>query len=85
MCPIMDAVQRRCEPESEEMDFVELDTNASFIQGDILVLQSQQEEQQRLLEMAAFTLGLSRATRLLVLEESLERHIRLTRENSKRF
>lgn len=79
---IMDAVQERCEPESEEMDFVDLDTNASFMQGDILVLQSQQEEQQRLLEMAAFALGLSRATRLLVLEESLERHIRLTRENS---
>lgn len=85
---VMGAVCERYEPESEEMDFVNIDVGASedirasFMQGDVLVLQGKQRQEQRLLEMAAFAIGLSRSTRLLILEESLEKHISLTRENS---
>lgn len=82
---IMGAVAEKYEPESEEMDFVEIgdtgDENGSFMQGDVLVIQGKEEEQ-KLLEMAAFAIGLLRSTRLLILEESLEAHIELTRENS---
>lgn len=74
------------EYESEEMDYIEIDNGAleeegSFMQGDVLVIQGQSAEQKKL-EMAAFAMGLSRSTRLSVLEESLEKHIAVTRENS---
>ncbi|GEQ70872.1 hypothetical protein JCM33374_g4552 [Metschnikowia sp. JCM 33374] len=72
--------------ESEEMDYVEIDKGAldeegSFMQGDVLVIQGHSTEQKQL-EMAAFAMGLSRSTRLSILEESLEKHIQVTRENS---
>lgn len=75
-----------CEAESEEMDFVEIESSAmdeegSFMQGDVLVIQGRLAEKKKL-EMAAFAMGLSRSTRLLVLEETLEEHIQLTRRNS---
>lgn len=85
---IMGAVCERYEPESEEMDFINIgmgesgENKPSFMQGDVFVLQAKQQPEQRLLEMAAFAIGLSRSTRLLILEESLEKHIALTRENS---
>lgn len=84
---IMSAVVERYLPESEEMDFIEIQTptdeenGTSFMQGDVLVIQGE-NTQQKQLEMAAFAIGLSRSTRLSILEESLERHIQLTRDNS---
>lgn len=84
---VMGAVAERYEPESEEMDYVEIQTptdeenGASFMQGDVLVIQGKNENQ-KLLEMAAFAIGLLRSTRLSILEESLERHIQLSRDNS---
>lgn len=86
---VSDSVVTAYSPESEEMDFVELGENdmgdenhsESFVLGDIFVAQNR-DPQQKKLEMAAFAIGLSRSTRLSILEESLERHIALTRENS---
>lgn len=80
---ILGAVAEKYEPESEEMDYVEIEdaeSTTSFMQGDVLVLQGTEEQKQ--LEMAAFAIGLLRSTRLSILEESLEKHIALTRENS---
>lgn len=84
---IMSAVVEKYLPESEEMDFVEIskptdeENGTSFMQGDVLVIQGE-NSQQKQLEMAAFAIGLSRSTRLSILEESLEKHIQLTRDNS---
>ncbi|SGZ51209.1 CIC11C00000002368 [Sungouiella intermedia] len=84
---IMSAVVGKYSPESEEMDYVEIQTptdeenGASFMQGDVLVIQGK-NDQQKQLEMAAFAIGLSRSTRLSILEESLEKHIQMTRANS---
>lgn len=86
---IWDAVNEKYEMESEELDFISLDPTTpdaedqgpSFVQEDVFVSQGSDPEQ-RLLEKAAFAVGLSRSTRLSILEESLEKHIQLTRENS---
>lgn len=83
---LMGAVTCIYDPESEEMDYVELDgfnvsEEGSFMQGDVLVIQGQSEHQ-KMLELAAFAIGVSRSTRLSILEESLDKHIQLTRENS---
>lgn len=81
---LMSAVSERYEPESEEMDYVEIEGTVEdgllFMQGDVLVLQGKSADQ-RHMEMAAFAIGLSRSTRLSILEESLEKYIQLTREN----
>lgn len=86
---IWNAVSERYENESEEMDYISLEPASqeadeqgpSFVQEDVFVSQGTDPEQ-RLLEKAAFAIGLSRSTRLSILEESLEKHIQLTRENS---
>lgn len=84
---IWDAVSEKYESESEEMDYISLEAQLSqedrpsFVLEDVFVSQGQDPEQ-RLLEKAAFAVGLSRSTRLSILEESLEKHIQLTRENS---
>ena len=83
---LMGSVMIGHEHESEEMDYVEieesaLDEEGSFMQGDVLVIQGRSAEKKHL-EMAAFAMGLSRSTRLSVLEESLEEYIQITRENS---
>lgn len=86
---IQDAICDNFEPESEEIDWVELDylpDNApnngnSYMQGDIMVIQGSNKDK-ILLDKAAFAIGLSRSTRLSVLENALEDHIQLTRVNS---
>lgn len=83
------AICDKFEPESEEIDWVELDylpVNApnngnSYMQGDIMVIQGSNKDK-ILLDKAAFAIGLSRSTRLSVLENALENHIQLTRVNS---
>lgn len=76
--------------ESEEMDYIdlnELDLNpkdSSFMLGELVVIQNP-SDQQKLLDKAAFAMGLSRSTRLSVLENALEKHILLTRSNSERL
>lgn len=80
--------------ESEDMDYVELENSieleqlksvthkiddGSFIEGDLIVINSTDSEQ-GLLDKAAFSSGMSRSTRLAVLEGALETHIEKTRE-----
>lgn len=86
--PLLPATVEKSDYESEEMDFVEVDieesdntNSSSFMQGDVLVI-PEKNSPERQLEMAAFAIGLSRSTRLSILEESLEKIIQHTRENS---
>lgn len=72
--------------ESEEMDWVELNVTTneplnqgnSYLQGEIMVLQGPK----KILDKAAFAIGMSRLTRLLVLENSLEQHLQLSKSNA---
>lgn len=68
-------------PESEDMDYVETDRLDSTLEEDIIVVNSTEPEQE-LLDKAAFSSGLSRSTRLAIIETSLERHISQTRKMS---
>lgn len=89
MPTLLPAICDKCEPESEEIDWVELDyltdnspnNGNSYMQGDIMVIQGTNKDK-ILLDKAAFAIGLSRSTRLSVLENALENHIQLTRVNS---
>ncbi|EGW31474.1 uncharacterized protein SPAPADRAFT_72276 [Spathaspora passalidarum NRRL Y-27907] len=75
--------------ESEELDWIELKTlpenpsykGNSYLHGEIMVIQGSTIEK-RLLDMAAFAVGISRSTRLSVLEDQLEEHLALTKQNS---
>lgn len=83
---LMASVTNPCLPELEEMDYVEIaqqpgDQPGSFVQGDVLVIRLPLVRQLQL-EMAAFAMGLSRLTRLSVLEEELERYVEQTRSHS---
>lgn len=68
-------------PESEDMDYVETDQLDSTLEEDIIVINSVDHEQE-MLDKAAFSSGLSRSTRLAIIETSLERHISQTRKLS---
>lgn len=69
--------------ESEDMDYVETDQldSSSYLDEDTIVINSKDTEQ-GLLDKAAFSSGLSRSTRLAIIENSLERHISETRKMS---
>ncbi|KAI5966932.1 uncharacterized protein KGF55_000341 [Candida pseudojiufengensis] len=77
------------EYESEEIDWIELKqlpeqplhNGNSYLHGEILVVQGLNLNK-RLLDMAAFAIGLSRSTRLSILENQLEEFLTLTRNNS---
>lgn len=85
--PLQPATIEPCNHESEEMDYIEIASeeangaSSSFMQGDVLVI-PEKSTRERQLDMAAFAIGLSRSTRLSILEESLETIIQRTRENS---
>lgn len=74
--------------QSEDLDYVELTakTGAGANAADshvspeteIICLNSE-SPQQKLLDMLAFSYGISRSTRLAILEEAVERHIQLSR------
>lgn len=82
---IQDSIVEKYIPESEEMDFIDLsnysNNQGSFMQGEIMIIQGNNEIE-KLLDKAAFSIGLSRSTRLSILENSLEKHIMLTKKNS---
>ncbi|AET39760.1 Mrx10p Ecym_4743 [Eremothecium cymbalariae DBVPG len=81
--------------ESEDLDYVELDTteswtqlhditnrgeaNESFVEGDLIVINSISANH-GMLDKAALSGGLSRSTRLSVLEAALESHIAKTKK-----
>ncbi|KGQ99540.1 hypothetical protein I503_02725 [Candida albicans SC5314] len=76
--------------ESEEIDWIELkqqlpqdplNQGTSYLHGEIMVIQGPTMEK-RLLDMAAFAVGLSRSTRLSILETQLEDYLHLTKKNS---
>ncbi|KAI5952878.1 hypothetical protein KGF54_003745 [Candida jiufengensis] len=77
------------EYESEEIDWIELkqlpeqplNNGSSYLHGEILVVQGLNPDK-RLLDMAAFAIGLSRSTRLSILENQLDEFLTLTRNNS---
>ena len=74
--------------QSEDLDYVELtaktgadaDAAHSYVspETEIICLNSA-SPQQKLLDMLAFSYGISRSTRLAILEEAVERHIQLSR------
>ncbi|KAI3406111.1 hypothetical protein KGF56_000952 [Candida oxycetoniae] len=78
--------------ESEEIDWIELkevsdrplNNGNSYLHGEILVVQGLTEKE-RLLDMAAFAIGLSRSTRLSILETQLDGFLELTKQNSDRL
>ncbi|KAG5422098.1 hypothetical protein I9W82_001191 [Candida metapsilosis] len=77
------------EYESEELDWIglnhipnePLNNGNSYLHGEILVVQGNNPNK-RLLDMAAFAIGLSRSTRLSILETQLDEFLALTRKNS---
>lgn len=78
-----------CSPESDELDWIELGDSetqnaphngTSFMLGEVLVIQGNDPEQ-KLLDKAAFAIGISRSTRLSVIENALEEHIQMTKTN----
>jgi uncharacterized Rmd1/YagE family protein len=68
-------------PESEDMDFLEVKETEeeSHLITETIVINTDQKDQE-LLDKAAFSSGLSRSTRLAILENALERHIAQTRK-----
>ncbi|CAK9439326.1 uncharacterized protein LODBEIA_P35020 [Lodderomyces beijingensis] len=75
--------------ESEEIDWIELqevpkeplNNGNSYLHGEILVVQGADAEK-RTLDMAAFAIGLSRSTRLSILETQLDEFLELAKKNS---
>ncbi|KAH3669114.1 hypothetical protein WICMUC_005078 [Wickerhamomyces mucosus] len=72
-------------PESEDMDYISLNEKSqlpvvdeSYIVEEVIIIDSRNEDK-ALLDKAAFSSGLSRSTRLAILENALERHIQKTR------
>lgn len=75
--------------QSEDLDYIELDENTrktpyneSFVskEAEIICLK-ELTSQQKVLDMLAFSYGISRSTRLAILEEAVERHIEMTRSS----
>ena len=87
---IEDAVESKFSDfESEELDWIglthlpkePLNNGNSYLHGEILVVQGNNPDK-RLLDMAAFAIGLSRSTRLSILEAQLDEFLTFTRKNS---
>ncbi|KAG7663257.1 uncharacterized protein J8A68_003257 [[Candida] subhashii] len=75
--------------ESEDLDWIELkslpksplNNGNSYLHGEIMIIQGISQEK-RILDMAAFAVGISRSTRLSILEDQLEEHLSIAKENS---
>ncbi|KAG2733016.1 hypothetical protein G9P44_004006 [Scheffersomyces stipitis] len=86
---LQSSILGRYDFESEEMDWIELDdlpknplnNGNSYLQGEIMVVQGSTSDK-RDLDKAAFAIGLSRSTRLSILENAFENHLELTKQNS---
>lgn len=77
------SISKYAAPESEDMDYIETSDlknhSSSFIENDIIYINSQDKDQ-ALYDKAAFSSGLTRSTRLAILETALETHILGTRK-----
>lgn len=75
--------------QSEDLDYIELDqkasetsSNESFVSKETeIICLKDSNPQQKILDMLAFSYGISRSTRLAILEESVQRHIEMTRSS----
>lgn len=84
------AIEERYEYESDEFDYIELDelppnpknNGNSYMINDMIVIQNQ-SSYKKILDKIAFSIGLSRSTRISILENSLEDFLKLTKINSK--
>lgn len=89
-----DCIAEKYNYESDEMDWVEQESNEAngaaaiegglYMDGELMIIRGNTENK-KLLDKAAFAIGLSRSTRLAVLETALENHIQLTRINSEKL
>ncbi|KAG7884886.1 hypothetical protein KL938_001143 [Ogataea parapolymorpha] len=74
------------EIQTEDLDYIEYESGqekegqTSTIDHEIICIKG--EPRQKMLDKLAFSYGLSRSTRLAVLESSLEKHIQLTRNTT---
>lgn len=66
-------------PESEDLDYIPVQDRETDTIGEVIIVNETNAEQ-ALLDKAAFSSGLSRSTRLAILENALERHIQKTRK-----
>lgn len=86
---VLEAISEKYDYESDEFDYaelVELPQNAknngnSYMINDIIIIQGINEER-KLLDKIAFSIGLSRSTRLSILENNLEEFLKQTKLNS---
>ncbi|GME97155.1 unnamed protein product [Ambrosiozyma monospora] len=84
--------------ETEDLDYVELENSdsnvedlkefnegnpGSFVSKEIICLSGSPGD--KLLDKVAFSYGISRSTRLAILESSLERHINMTKDTTKKL
>ncbi|WEJ94500.1 hypothetical protein PSN45_001989 [Yamadazyma tenuis] len=78
--------------ESDEFDFIELEqlppnpksNGNSYMINDIILIQNVTEEK-KILDKVAFSIGMSRSTRVSILEDNLEQFLKITRRNSDRL
>lgn len=72
------------EIETEDMDYVTLASEHSTVEGDVMVVGGL-SERQRLLDKAAFLFGLSRSTKLAVLESQFDQFVTKSRRATLEF
>lgn len=83
------AINEKYDYESDEFDYIELDempdnprnNGNSYMINEIIVIQNINSHKKDL-DKSAFSIGLSRSTRLSILENNLEEFLKLTKENS---
>lgn len=86
---VQDTINEKYDFESDEFDYVELlelpnspkNNGNSYMINDIIIIQGINQER-RLLDKIAFSIGLSRSTRLSILENNLEEFLKMTKLNS---
>lgn len=84
------SISEKYEFESDEFDYIEIDelpqnpknNGNSYMVNDIIVIQNESRTK-KLYDKIAFSIGISRSTRLSILENSLEDFLKITKQNSK--
>lgn len=84
------SIEEQYEYESDEFDYIELDelppnpknNGNSYMINDMIIIQNE-SPYKRILDKIAFSIGLSRSTRVSILENSLENFLKMTKINSK--
>lgn len=75
--------------QSEDLDYIEMDgkgTSESYVSKETeIICLNVPSAQQKILDMLSFSYGISRSTRLAILEEAVEGHIQMTRSTIDRL